>query len=102
MWKRFGSRLLGSFLAAVLVGMLPLLPSAVAAQTGYGDPAVLAKMQEINRQLGAQGLNLAVEALECFTIVGQRPSTRIHQQGSRYVPDDLRRNGSGRRHNLLA
>ena len=50
MRKRFGIWFLESFLAAVLVSMVPLLPATVFAQTGYGDPAVLAKMQEINRQ----------------------------------------------------
>ena len=95
MRKRFGIWFLESFLAAVLVSMVPLLPATVFAQTGYGDPAVLAKMQEINRQLCAQGLNLAVEAIEFFTIGGERPSARIHQQGFRYVPNDSRGTARG-------
>ncbi len=95
MHKRIGIRLLESLVAGLLVSLVSLLPKTVFAQTGYGDPAVLAKMQEVNRQLLAGGLNLAVEALEFFTIGGGRPSARIHQQDSRYVPNDIRRSASG-------
>jgi len=95
MRKRVGIRFIASFLPVFLVSIGLLVPTAAVAQAGYGDPAVLAKMQEINRQLCAQGLNLAVEAIEFFIIGGQRPSARIHQQGSRYVPNDSRRNAQG-------
>jgi hypothetical protein len=60
-----------------------------------GDPAVLAKMHEINAQLAAQGLNMAVESIEFFTIGLGRPSNRIHQQPFRWVPNDPRRAAQG-------
>ena len=56
-----------------------------------GDPAVLAMMHDINDQLAAQGLNIAVEAIEFFTIGNGRPSNRIHQQPFRWVAGDPRR-----------
>jgi len=95
MRKRVGIRFIASFLPVFLVSIGLLVPTAAVAQAGYGDPAVLAKMQEINRQLCAQGLNLAVEAIEFFTIGGERPSARIHQQGFRYVPNDSRGTARG-------
>jgi hypothetical protein len=59
-----------------------------------GDPAVLAKMHEINAQLAAQGY-MAVESIEFFTIGLGRPSNRIHQQPFRWVPNDPRRLAQG-------
>ena len=60
-----------------------------------GDPAVLTKMHEINAQLAAMGLNIAVEAIEPFTFGVGRPSNRIHQQPFRWVPNDPRRLADG-------
>lgn len=60
-----------------------------------GDPAVLAMMNNINAQLAAQGLNMAVESIEFFTIGLGRPSNRIHQQPFRWVPNDSRRLADG-------
>jgi len=60
-----------------------------------GDLDVLAKMYEINEQLAAQGLNIAVEAIEFFTIGKGRPSNRIHQQPFRWVAGDFRRIAQG-------
>lgn len=68
---------------------------ATLAKKGKGDPAVLAMMNSINNQLSAQGLNLAVEAIEFFTIGEGRPSNRIHQQPFRWVPNDPRREAQG-------
>jgi hypothetical protein len=90
--KSSGIRIRGSFLPIFLLCIVLLSPTNLMAQTGYGNPSILAKMQEINRQLLAHNLNLAVEALECLTMGGNRPSARIHQQGSRWVPNDIRRN----------
>lgn len=60
-----------------------------------GDPAVLACMREINAQLAARGLNIAVESMEFFTIGQGRPSNRIHHQSFRWVPNDARRLAQG-------
>ncbi|MFQ5651043.1 MAG: matrixin family metalloprotease [bacterium] len=62
---------------------------------GSGDPAVLAMMDQINEQLAAQGLNMAVESIEFFSIGNGRPSNRIHQQPFRWVPNDPRRFAQG-------
>lgn len=70
-----------------------LLAGQVLAQ--QGDPAVLAKMQQINQQLAASGLRIAVEQIQAFTIGGGRPSNRIHQEESRWVPNDARRFAQG-------
>lgn len=67
----------------------------VSAQSGEGDPRVLALMHQINQQLAATGLNLAVEQIEFFTIGRGRPSNRIHQQEFRWVAGDLRRLADG-------
>ena len=68
-------------------------PNALAKSSG--DPAVLAKMNQINQQLAARGLKIAVEAIEFFTIGNGRPSNRIHQQEFRWVPNDPRRLAQG-------
>lgn len=81
----------------------PVSPSAdqntgiaqLRKQGEEGDPAVVAKMLEINEQLTAQGLNMAVESIEFFTIGVGRPSNRIHQQPFRWVPNDPRRAAQG-------
>ncbi len=65
------------------------------AKKATGDPATIAKMEAINRQLKAQGLRLAVEAIEYFTIGNGRPSNRSHQQPFRWVPNDARRLADG-------
>jgi hypothetical protein len=65
--------------------------------TQEGDPAVLARMQEINAQLRAMGLDIAVEQIEFFTIGGGRPANRIHQQPFRWVAGDARRLADGNR-----
>jgi hypothetical protein len=67
----------------------------VSAQAARGDPQVLARMGQINRQLAALGLNIAVEAIDYFTIGQGRPSNRIHQTGVRWVAGDARRLADG-------
>lgn len=64
---------------------------SLAKQGGEGDPAVLALMHDMNEQLAAMGLDIAVESIEFFTIGLGRPSNRIHQQPFRWVPNDPRR-----------
>lgn len=71
-------------------GRIPLAKTAEG-----GDPAVLALMHKVNEQLGARGLNIAVEAIEYFTIGQGRPGNRIHQQPFRWVPNDSRRLAQG-------
>lgn len=80
----------------ILIAVLSLLlPSNAFAQGGEGDPEVLALMEDINAQLAAQGLNIAVEQIEFFTIGNGRPSNRIHQQPFRWVANDPRRAAAG-------
>ena len=67
-------------------------PAVLAKQ---GDPAVLAKMNQINAQLAAMGSNLFLNEIEFFTIGEGRPSNRILQQPFRWVPNDPRRNADG-------
>lgn len=59
------------------------------------DSALLRKVVDINGQLAARGLGIAIEAIEFFTIGGGRPSFRIHQQPFRWVPNDPRRLADG-------
>ena len=79
----------------LLVVFVLLVPGQVLAQTGEGDPQVLAMMQQINQQLAQQGLNIAVEQIDFFTVGLGRPSNRIHQTGLRWVPGDPRRIAQG-------
>ena len=67
----------------------------IAVLAKQGDPAILAKMDEINEQLAAMGLSIAVEAIDAFTIGAGRPSNRIHQQLFHWVPGDDRRAAQG-------
>lgn len=68
---------------------------SLAKTAEEGDPAVLALMRNVNAQLAARGLNIAVEAVEFFTIGQGRPGNRIHQQPFRWVPNDPRRLAQG-------
>ena len=80
---------------AILVGLGVASGSRPAAQSGTEDPPILAKIRQINRQLAASGLNIAVEQVEFFTFGAGRPSFRIHQQPFRWVANDPRRNADG-------
>jgi hypothetical protein len=60
-----------------------------------GDPAILAKMHEINAQLASRGSNLFLNEITAFTWGRGRPTNRILQQPFRWVPNDPRRDPSG-------
>lgn len=81
--------------AVLAVGITQPLNNRVIAQSGEGDPAVLALMAQVNDQLRAMGMNVAVEQIEFFTIGNGRPSNRIHQQVFRWVAGDARRLADG-------
>ena len=78
--------------ACAALGALLFAPLASAQE---GDPTVIAKMQQVNGQLKARGLKIAVEQIEFFTIGGGRPSNRIHSQPFRWVANDPRRLADG-------
>ena len=89
-------------LFATLLAVLALLVPAVvfagkkdSGNEGKGDPEILKLMHEINEELAKQGLNIAVEEIELFTIGKGRPSNRIHQQPLRWVANDSRRAAQG-------
>ncbi len=65
--------------------------STTARESAEGDPAVKAKILEINKQLAAKGMRVAIEAIHYYTEGAGRPSDRIHQQDSRWVPNDPNR-----------
>jgi hypothetical protein len=70
-------------------------PVVTFAQAGTGDPAVLARMEQANRQLRTARRNFAVEQIEFFTLGGGRPDNRVHQVPLRWVPNDRRRDPYG-------
>ncbi|HKZ79220.1 MAG TPA: matrixin family metalloprotease [Pyrinomonadaceae bacterium] len=82
-------------LLLVVVWLTYISTPRTAAQGPEGDPAILAKMQQINKSLRAKGLNIAVEEIEFFTIGQGRPSNRLHQQPFRWVASDPRRLAAG-------
>jgi len=87
-------RSLGSVLLAVATTLL-FTPAPARAQDADGDPQVLATMRAVNERLSAAGYHLAVDQIEFFTIGGGRPVNRLHQTGSRWVPNDPRRLAQG-------
>jgi hypothetical protein len=76
-------------------------PSGTSAQRAprssaqQPDEALLERLKQINQRLRARGLEIAVEQIEFFTIGQGRPSTRIHAQEFRWVPNDARRLADG-------
>lgn len=72
-----------------------LVPATVLAQMGEGDPALLARMHQINASLRAVGLKIAVQQIDFFTIGEGRPSARILQNEFRWVANDPRRLADG-------
>jgi hypothetical protein len=78
--------------ACAALGALLFAPLTSAQE---GDPAVIQRMQQINAELKARGLQIAVEQIEFFTIGGGRPSNRIHAQEFRWVANDVRRLADG-------
>jgi hypothetical protein len=83
------------FVVVFTLGLASPVAAGPAAKGGTGDPHVLALMAQVNQQLAARGLNLAVEQIVFFTIGGGRPSNRIHQQPFRWVASDPRRAADG-------
>jgi len=82
-----------ALLAALAIAALPR--PALAQEEG--DPAILAKMHQINADLAARRLGIAVEEIRFFSIGEGRPSNRIHQQEFRWVAFDTRRAADGDR-----
>jgi len=80
---------------ALVAGFGVSTASRPTAQPGRQDPPILAKITQINRQLAASGLNIAVEQVEFFTLGAGRPSVRIHQEPFRWVANDPRRAADG-------
>jgi hypothetical protein len=78
--------------ACAALGALLFAPLAFAQE---GDPTLIERMQQINAELKARGLQIAVEQIEFFTIGGGRPSNRIHAQEFRWVANDERRLADG-------
>ena len=81
--------------AAASVALLATLPEPSVAQEG--EPAVLARMRQINNSLRAMGKKIAVQQMDFITIGRGRPANRIHQSGARWVPNDPRRFADGNR-----
>jgi hypothetical protein len=79
----------------VSMTVLPWPGSAAKPQQGEGDAAMLAKMQQINYQLKAMGLHVAVEEINYISFGNGRPANRIHQTGERWVTNDPRRLADG-------
>lgn len=52
-------------------------------------------MRQINAELAARGMNIAVEEIRFFTFGVARPANRILQQPFRWVPNDARRFAQG-------
>jgi hypothetical protein len=75
--------------------ILAIVFAPLVATAQEGDPALIAKMQKINKQLRSKGLDIAVEQIEFFTIGGGRPSARIHSQTFQWVAGDARRLADG-------
>ncbi len=63
----------------------------IAVLAKEGDPEILAKMDQINALLAADGSNLFLNEIHVFSIGVGRPSNRILQQPFRWVPNDSRR-----------
>jgi len=82
-------------LLTLLLSLTVLPLPKVTAQQGEGDPNVLARMQQINEQLRASGLRIAVEEIQFISIGQGRPANRIHSSGSRWVAGDPRRAADG-------
>jgi hypothetical protein len=60
-----------------------------------GQSSGLSRTFEINQQLLASGLRIAVAEVDFFTIGQARPSFRTHQQEFRWVASDPRRQAEG-------
>lgn len=77
------------------IAFFPLPKAKGVVTQGEGDPAILAKMHQINEALRAQGLSIAIEEIHPISIGQGRPGNRIHQTGLRWVAGDPRRLADG-------
>ena len=86
-----------AILCAALVLVAPGATWAQATSQGEGDPYVLAVMNDFNRTLRAEWMDLRVqvEQVELLTVGNERPSNRLHRQPFRWVAGDLRRAAQG-------
>ncbi len=74
----------------------PAMPRVSAAKVAEPqDTALSRRVNQINAQLAARGLKIAIEGIDFFTIGNGRPGIRIHQQPFRWVPNDPRRSADG-------
>ena len=77
------------------IAFFPLPKVRGVVNQDQGDPAMLARMHQINENLRAMGLNIAIEEIHAISIGQGRPANRIHQSGDRWVAGDPRRLAEG-------
>jgi hypothetical protein len=84
-------------LCAALALLAPGASWAQEAEVSYeeGDPYVLAVMNDFNKTLRAEWMDLRVEQIELLTIGNPRASSRLHFQPFRWVVGDSRRDAQG-------
>ena len=78
-------------LCAALVLVVPAASRAQEASQGEGDPYVLAVMNDFNRTLRAEWMDLRIEQVELLTAGQERAGGRIHRLPFRWVANDPRR-----------
>lgn len=78
-----------SFRALWLGSMLSLLTPFAWAQEG--DPEILALIQGLNEELHARGVHLSISEVHFMTSGEGKPSIRVIQTPTRWVPNDPRR-----------
>jgi Matrixin len=93
--KMFGRAVLCACAALVLVA--PAASRAQEAGQGEGDPYVLAVMNDFNRTLRAEWMDLRVqvEQVELLTAGQERAGSHLHRQPFRWVSGDPRRASEG-------
>ena len=84
-------------LCAALALLAPGASWAQEAEVSYeeGDPYVLAVMNDFNKTLRAEWMDLRVEQIELLTVGNARASSRLHFQPFRWVAGDPRRAAQG-------
>ncbi len=82
-------------LCAALVLVVPAASRAQETSQGEGDPYVLAVMEDFNRTLRAEWMDLRIEQVELLTVRQERAGGRIHTQPFRWVAGDPRRAAQG-------
>ena len=93
--SKFRFTLLATLALFVGLAFLPAPKATRVSAQSEGDPAVLARMNQINSQLRSMGLNIAIEEIHLISIGQGRPANRIHQTGLRWVANDPRRLADG-------